>query len=620
MSTHKHIDAICAVIVLAALVITVLFMKGRSFGLTGLSDEEEGDGVFTANDLDDGWDAAKATEITLSDGGTAVEGNGAYVENGDVHIIYGGKYVLSGELSDGQILIETESDDKVWLMLNGVSIHCSDNAAMLVEQAKKVFLTLGENTENSVSTGASYCEDAVSGKVDGAIYSRDDLTVNGAGTLTVTTEYQHGIVCNDDLILTGGDIRINAKKDGIHANDSVRVKNAAITVSAGDDGITVSNDDGTAYFYIESGTVSIPACYEGIEASEVTVAGGTLQITPTDDGINAGGNSENAVIRITGGETTVTNPNGRDADGLDSNKDIIISGGKLIVSVNGDGGNCALDYGSENGGVCRIDGGTVLACGGSSMVEGMDPASAQGFLMYGASAQAGATVDLRDAAGNTLLSETVPCGFTSIVISTPDMKIGDSYTVKTGDTEKTMTVDNTSETGGFGKQMPGQNDFGGRGGVPAENGASAQLALPTAYFSEQSGDAAANGNTAPSNGRNGNQPDFGQGGVFGGGTPPELPQNGTDSGFQNGNDGTQTPDLPQNGTNGNRFQNGNGGVPFDRGAQMPADQNGDAASAGSVEETVDAVSPTDLILLGVSAAVLLLGVGFAFFFRRPGSF
>lgn len=113
-------------------------------------------------------------------------------------------------------------------------------------------------------------------------YSRDDLTINGGGSLNVTTEYQPAIVCNDDE---------------------------------------------SGYVYIESGNISIPACYEGIEAVDITIAGGKIDIMPADDGINANGRGSNSVIRITGGDISIINETGRDADGLDSNGDIFISGG-----------------------------------------------------------------------------------------------------------------------------------------------------------------------------------------------------------------------------------------------------------------------------------------------------
>ena len=236
MSAHKHIDAVCVVITVLTLLLTVLFMNGETLGITVLADEDAGDGMFTENDLEGAWDTANATQIRLSDEGRTVSGNGAYVYEGDIHIVYAGRYVLTGSLSDGSVVIEADGDDKIWLMLEGVSIRCEDNATLLVEQAEKVFLTLGEGTENVLSSGSAYGEEAVSAGVDGVIYSRDDLTVNGGGSLTVTAEYQHGIVCNDDLVISGGTLNVTAAQDALHANDSVRVRNADLTLSAGDDG------------------------------------------------------------------------------------------------------------------------------------------------------------------------------------------------------------------------------------------------------------------------------------------------------------------------------------------------------------------------------------------------
>ncbi len=444
MAIHKHINTICIGISIFTLLLTILFMNGKALGIQAVAREENSDAMFTENDLDADWDITDATKINLSDEGSTVSGNGAYVDHGDVYIVYSGKYVLSGTLSDGSVIIEANGSDKIWLLLDSVSIQCEDNAAIRVEQAGKVFLTLQDGTKNTLSSGASYDGEAVSAGVDGTIYSKDDLTMNGSGSLQVTAEYQHGIVCNDDFVMTGGTLNVTAIQDAIHANDSVRLKDASLTLSAGDDGITVSNDEESSFLYVESGNITIPSCCEGLEAAQITVAGGTLDIIATDDGINANGYSGNSVINISGGEIAVTVENGRDADGIDSNKDIYISGGKLFVSVSDDGGSCAIDYGSEYGGQCKISGGTVLACGSNGMAEGFDSTSTQGFLMQSASAAAGTTVTVKDDDGNELLSEKVPCSFSSILASTPEMKVGDSCTMIIGDTETEMTIDNAS--------------------------------------------------------------------------------------------------------------------------------------------------------------------------------
>lgn len=468
MSTDNKMDAVCIVSTILTVVLTILLMNGVTFGAIPVISMETDSGMFTSSDLNADWNSTSATEIALSDMGSVISGNGAYVYDGDVYIAYAGHYVLTGELSDGSVIIDADKSDKIWLLLDGVKIHCGDDAAIRVEQADKVFLTLADDTENTISSGAQYEEDTAASGVDGAIYSRDDLTINGTGALAVSTEYCHGIVCNDDFAVTGGNISISAVQDGIHANDSVRIRESVISISAGDDGITVSNDDESAFLYVESGDITITDCYEGLEAVDITIAGGTIDITSTDDGINAAGNGGNSVIRITGGDITIINPSGRDADGLDSNGSIYIEGGRIFISVSDGGGNCAIDYGSENGGECIISGGTVIACGGSAMAEGFDEESSQGFLMYRSAAESGTTVKLKDSDDRELLSEVIPCSFSLAVLSTPDLKVGDVCTIMIDDVQEQITIDNSKGSGldAGGRFGGGMRGGGNRGEMP----------------------------------------------------------------------------------------------------------------------------------------------------------
>lgn len=563
MSTSKHIDAVCLVVCLLMLLLTVLFMNGEAFGLTPAAGGDAGDGQFTANDRNADWDRGGAVQITLTGDGGSVNGGGAYISGGDVHILYAGKYILSGGLTGGSVIIEANNSDKIWLLLDGVSLYCADSAALLVEQAGKVFLTLAGGTENYISSGAEYSPEAVSAGIDGAVYSRDDLTVNGGGSLHVTAEYKHGIVCNDNLVITGGGIEITAAQDGIHANDSARLAGAELTISAGDDGITVSNDEETGYVYVESGSVSIPSCYEGIEAVDITVAGGTLDIRPTDDGINANGRGSSSKIHISGGEITIINETGLDADGLDSNGDIEISGGKLFISVNGSGTNSAIDYGSENGGVCTISGGTVTAAGSSAMAEGIDSSSEQCFIMYNTStASAGTEVILKNAAGNVLLSEVIPCSFSSIIISTPELQMGETCTLSVGGTEDEIVVDNSS-SGGF--DMAGM--FGGRDGRGER----------------------------PFDGK----PDMGS--TAAADTPPKIPEGNAGQAETPGMpDMDNIPEIPAFGDMGGDRGDGGRFMPWGQSQDGPQDDGAVSVSA--------AVSPDALVLLGVSVLFLLAGI------------
>lgn len=475
MAAGKHINLICYLAVLFSLLITGLLMSGKLTSLFSGAQSQPADAVisesgrFTAAEQDAAWDSQRATKIVCAGDGAEIRGNGAYESDGNIYLTYPGDYVLSGELSDGSVIISANKEDVFRILLDGAALHCEDNAAFRIEQANKVYLTLADGSQNQISSGASYTEEAVVGKIDGALYSRDDLAINGSGSLEISTAYQHALVCNDNLSIVGTHLDLTAIQDGIHVNDSVRIAGADITIQAGDDGITVSNEKETDTFYMESGSVSIPSCYEGIEASDITISGGRIDISPRDDGINAGGSADGSIIRITGGDISIVNATGMDADGLDSNGEIEISGGNLFISLKGDGGNCAIDYGSESGKTAKISGGTVIAAGGSRMAEGFDADSKQGFLLYSTdTAPAGTTFFLANSAGEILLSREIPCSFSSLLLSSPDLIMGETCTLSIGEKQEEITIDNsTSDQSPFAGfrtdrmhgqmgQMPGQ--------------------------------------------------------------------------------------------------------------------------------------------------------------------
>ena len=522
MSTHKYIDRICIVITVIALIATVVFMFGEKIGITKTVDEDseahESEVLFTKNDLDSGWDRTDATEITLSEDTVLVNGTGAYPYNNGVYISEAGRYIISGTLTDGSITVSAHDSSKVWIYLDGVSVYCSDDAAFIVDQADKVFLTLADGSVNTFESGGRYSDEALSDNTSGVIFSHDDLTINGSGSLDIKGAYKHGIDCNDSLTITGGNITITAAGDGIHANDGVSVTGADIKITAADDGINAGDA-----FVSAGGTIDIDGCYEGIEALTVDITDGDITISCSDDGINAnGGNSsfagagpmggrmgdaqfpgmegsapvegmphgdrntehpqrpddgqrpqmgktgqkpqmsgddkgaktgndtaasednggEETWIHISGGNITITNATGRDADGLDSNGDIIITGGNILISLTDSGNNCAIDHAGESGGVCTISGGTVIACGNSSMAEGFDDTSAQASILYTyrEGFSDGSKITITDETGNTLLSWEVPYSFSSVVISCPEMVSGKTYNVTVGDMTESLTA------------------------------------------------------------------------------------------------------------------------------------------------------------------------------------
>ena len=495
MSTHKNINLICVIAIVLAMLVTVAFMNGERLGLTSVVDEDAEtfteSKYFTANDLDGDWDASEPTAtITLNGDSAKISGNGAYYYDGDVYITGGGKYVVSGSLDDGSIIVDAYNSSKVWVLLNGVDIYCSDNAAFRVDKADKVFLTLAEGTENSLESGSEYSDSALNDNINGAVWAADDLTINGSGSLTVTAGYKHGIKVKDSLTVTGGTIVINAAQDGIHTNDEFLFASADLTITAGDDAV---HSDTT--IYAESGTILITDCYEGFEAHVIEMAGGNITIYTRDDGFNANGGSDSfgfgnfgnfggmsgqennsetedasedvsseedeCYISISGGKLTIINETANDADGLDSNGDIYITGGDIRISLPSSGNNCAIDYGSESGGVCEISGGTVIACGSYSMAESFDSTSAQCSALYNFSngAAAGTFLELYGSDGTVLLSWEVPCSFNSVNLSSPKMQTGETYTLVIGDQYDEIEISEISasygdaQSGGFGGMM-----------------------------------------------------------------------------------------------------------------------------------------------------------------------
>ena len=315
--------------------------------------------LFTKRDLAQTADLSEATYFTVSDGET-------------VTITEAGVYVLSGSAKEACILVEAGDEDKVQLVLDGLTIVNSDGPCILIESADKVFLTSAEGSENTLTVSGKF-----SGDEDAAVFSRDDLVLNGLGSVTVTSS-DDGIRSNDDLKLTGGTwyvtasgsalkahdgiyacdgvYQLTASNDGLHAEDNdddtagcIVIEGGSFTVSAGDDGVHA-----TASVTVNGGTLTVSAA-EGIEATQVIVNNGAVSVTARDDGINAGRKSKSlgVKIEINGGTVTVVTGSG-DTDGIDSNGDLIITGGTIDVTA-----QSPFDY----DGTCSYTGGTIIVNG-----------------------------------------------------------------------------------------------------------------------------------------------------------------------------------------------------------------------------------------------------------------
>ncbi len=248
------------------------------------TDEE----MFTDRDRRSSYEESSAVKIQLSGDSAAATSDSVKIAGSTIQITEEATYILSGTLTDGMLVVNASDTDKIQLVLNGVEITSSSSAALYVLEADKVVLTLAEGTENILTNGGSFIP-IDDNNIDAALYSKQDLTINGSGTLHVTSPVGHGIVSKDDLVIVGGQIRVEAASHGLDANDSVRFTEASLAVAAGKDGIHCENneDNSRGFVYISGGTMDIQAEGDGISA------GYYMHITDGDITVLAGGGSEN---------------------------------------------------------------------------------------------------------------------------------------------------------------------------------------------------------------------------------------------------------------------------------------------------------------------------------------
>lgn len=256
-----------------------------------------------------------------------------------------GTYIITGELSDGSLIINSGEDDEIQLILRDVTITSDDSAPIYIKSASQVYITVeGENILENTGVFNPDGEE----ETDGVIYSKTDLMIGGSGTLAISSSAK-GIVCKDSLEISGGTYMIVAADDGINTNDMLTVSGGIFTIEAGDDGM---HTDG--YMGINGGTIDITAA-EGLEATYIMINNGDINITATDDGINAAAKSYDytPTVEINGGNITIVMGQG-DTDGIDSNGNIIINGGTIDIT-----GQSAYDY----DGYAEYNGGTLIVNG-----------------------------------------------------------------------------------------------------------------------------------------------------------------------------------------------------------------------------------------------------------------
>ncbi len=553
--------------------------------ITSVSDLDL-ENMFTSRDLDTGYDESNSATVTLNGDSVEYSGDGISVDGTTVTINAEGTYIFSGTLNDGQIVVNVTDTEKVQIVLDGVTITNDDGACIYVKAADKVFVTLAKDSENTLSdTGSEYVQEDTETNVDGVIFSKDDITFNGAGTLNINAGYANGIVGKDDVKFTGGTYNITATAHAIEGKDSVRIKDGSFNLVSGSekDGIHSSNEEeeGKGYIYIEGGDINISAqedgihaatvlyikggtinienSYEGLEGDSIDILGGDITVNSDDDGLNAStGTAQDAfgfgdmesgmepgskpemtaemeagtqpeMTAGTEGETETTDIAGEaegtettakaeetegtettakagnesgteermqgghqggmgamdyeedayihiyggnlyinaEGDGIDSNGNLYIDGGNIIVDGPENSGNGALDKGGE----AYISGGTIIAVGMSGMAETFSSDSEQYSVLYNfeETLEAGTEITITDSEGNNLMEYTLTKSGNSVVFSSEDLAEGD-YTITAKDTSDTFTIsDKATSAGAEGGMGMGQGGMGQGGPMGGQN-------------------------------------------------------------------------------------------------------------------------------------------------------
>jgi hypothetical protein len=595
-------------------------------------------------------DTSGATKIAFSGSGATVDGTGAQADGSDVTITKAGVYVLSGTSSDGRVVVDADQAE-ITLVFDGFDLTCADSSPVYVYDAKLVTINLAAGTENKLADGSAYTYgDSYSSEVDeepnACLYSKDDLLINGAGSLEVTGNANNGITSKDTLEIRDANLTVAAANNGVNGKDSLYIDSATVTVDAAGDALRSTNDsdetlgwvcvtnstldltagedgvqaetalavassdvavvagggstctvaaDGSAKglkagttltlasgtYDIDSaddavhangdagviagsyaissgddgmhadgvmtvldGSIDIAESYEGIEGSDIEIAGGTIAVTSSDDGLNAAGGSDSSQAAGPMGGDSFMKPGGMGAsgagdytmlvtggtldvdaggDGLDSNGSLTIEGGTVCVASTGN-----ADWGLDAETSIEIDGGYVFVASAGNMTE--SASGDQPSVLIGLSnAQKGTYVEVT--AGDASYVVELPIQATSLLVSTPETVSGATVSANAGGSadgaEGFMLLSGATYSGGtdlgsvtvssgmtsLGSSAGGMGSMGGgQGGMQSDPGAGRD---------QGQGDGQDSGGTAPSDPGSGmgdsmGTPGSGMGGGMGG--------------------------------------------------------------------------------------------------------
>lgn len=348
------------------------------------------------------WDASSVTTIVLNGTSITVNGSGATANGSKVTIASAGNYSISGSLTNGQIVVDTDDAETVRLILKGVNVTNTSSSPVYVSDAKKVVVVLTEETENFLTDGTSYVFTSGEDEPNATLFSTADLSIFGTGTLSIDANYNDGIASKDGLIIKSGTINVNAKDDGIRGKDYLIVHNGDVAITSGGDALKSDNEDDATqgYILIDDGSFHLTSAGDGLDAVtdvliansdftivsgggssstlttssakgikgivDVVIDEGEFSINSADDALHA-----NNTVRINGGTFSIATKD----DAIHADKQLLVNGGNITITKSYEGLESAvitiadgeIHLTASDDGINGADGTTVsMGPGGSS--------------------------------------------------------------------------------------------------------------------------------------------------------------------------------------------------------------------------------------------------------------
>lgn len=424
--------------------------------------------------------AGSTSSFVFSDSGiTAAEDvtSGYEIEGTALTINSAGTYTVSGSCSDGSITVK-KGTTGVTLVLDGLTLTSGDTAPISCNKSTEVTIAAADGSVNTLTDSERNNDEtyADNENAENAVIKCKDgscVTVSGSGTLNIISSGKNGIKSGTttdtegEASLTIQEVTLNITapvNDAINAEQLLNIESGTLNISAADDAIHSDYElnigaDGTA-----GPTITVTDCYEAIEAATLNIRSGNIDLTSTDDCLNAANSdltSYDFSMTISGGTIQAYSSGG---DGFDSNGSLTISGGTVAVWTANTADNQPLDA----DGTITISGGTVLAAGGSAGMR-MNLSALQPCVIFGtsggmdrspqggasASVSKGSTLSVQNASEGTVYSADAPCNVSYVLFSSAELTSGSSYTLYSGDTSAATATAQTGNLGSSGGMAPG---------------------------------------------------------------------------------------------------------------------------------------------------------------------